>query len=133
VAAALWNPSSTQYIHLREIWLFKTTATVDNHAPYRITTRGTPGSTVTPNANNCHGQTKVAPASGALLDLAAYSVQPTIGTPALVRANLPAAIGSGSIWIFNEPYVIAPGEGVAIATPVAVILQASDISFFWDE
>jgi hypothetical protein len=133
VAAALWNPSSTKKIKVREIWVFKTVATADNHALRRITARGTPGSTVTPDASNCFETPRVAPASGALLDLAAYTVQPTLTGVNLARANLPAAIGSGFIWVFTEPIEIPPDEGLAITTPVATILQPSDFTFVWDE
>ena len=132
-AACLWNASGTKPIFLREVWLFKTVATADHQALVRATARGTAGSTVTPDANNCWSDTKIAPQSGAVLDLAAYSGQPTIAAPYLARANMPAAVGSGFIWVFNEPYVIAPGNGAAIVTPPATILQASDFTFVWDE
>jgi hypothetical protein len=133
-AAALWNPHATKSIKVREIWVFKTVATADNHALQRITARGTPGSTVTPDANSSFDCPLVAPQSGALLDLAAYTVQPTLagGVP-LARANLPAAIGSGFIWVFAEPIEVNPGTGLAIITPVATILQPSDFTFVWDE
>lgn len=133
IAAALWNASSTKPILVREIWCFKTVATADNHALSRITARGTPGSTVTPDADNCWDHNKTAPQSGALLDLAAYSAQPTLAAPYLCRGNLPAAIGSGFIWVFNEPLVVIAGNGIAIGTPPATILQASDFTFVWDE
>jgi hypothetical protein len=129
----LWNPSSTKKIKVREIWVFKTVATADNHAIQRATARGTPGSTITPDASNCLETPRIAPQSGALLDLAAYTVQPTLTGVILARANLPAAVGSGFIWVFAEPIEIPPGEGLALITPVAVILQPSDITFVWDE
>jgi len=132
-AAALWNPSTTKKIKIREIWAFKTVATVDYHALRRISARGTPGSTVTPGQGNCFEQPRIAPQSGALLDLAAYTVQPTLVGENLARANLPAAIGAGFIWVFAEPIEIPPGEGLAIITPVATILQPSDFTFVWDE
>lgn|SRR3990167_3004161 len=132
-AAALWNPSSTKAIRLREVWVFKTAATVDNHGISRITARGTPGSTVTPSATTAFDTPRIAPQSGALLDLAAYTVQPTLGGLLLARANLPAAIGAGFIWVFAEPIIIPPGEGMALITPEAVILQPSDVTFVWDE
>jgi len=132
-AAALWNPSATKAIKVREIWVFKTVATADNHALQRITARGTAGSTVTPDSSTCMDYPRIAPQSGALLDLAAYTTQPTLTGVILARANLPAAIGSGFIWVFAEPIVVPPGEGLAIITPVAVILQPSDFTFVWDE
>lgn len=132
-AAALWYASGTKAIKLREIWVFKTVSTADNHALRRITARGTPGSSVTPDASNCMEVPRVAPQSGVVLDLGAYTVQPTLTGVNLARSNLPAAVGSGFIWVFTEPIEIPPGEGIAIITPVAVILQPSDFTFVWEE
>lgn len=132
-AAALWNPSTTKAIKLREVWVFKTAATVDNHGLRRITARGTAGSTVTPDSSTSLDTPRITPQSGALLDLAAYTVQPTLTGVLLSRANLPAAIGAGFIWVFAEPIIIPPGEGLALITPEAVILQPSDVTFVWDE
>lgn len=133
VAAALWNPSTAFNIYVREIWVTKTVATADHHQLNYITTRGTAGSTVTPDTDNDYTR-QAAPPSGALLDLAAYSVQPTLQTPALARRNLPATIGSFLVFDFRDvPIVVRPGQGLAIGTPVATILQASDFTFVWDE
>lgn len=133
VAASLWNPSSAVTLQVYEIWVFKTVGTADNHVLYRTTARGTPGSTVTPTINSDFDR-GLAPPSGALIDLAAYSVQPTLAASLpIARANLPATVGSGFIWVFSTPIRIKPGEGLAVATPVATILQASDISFIWEE
>lgn len=133
VAAALWNPSTAFNIYVREIWVTKTVATADNHQLNYITTRGTAGSTVTPDADNDFSRAAVPP-SGALLDLAAYSVQPTLQTPALDRRNLPATVGSALLFDFRDyPVMVRPGQGLAVGTPVATILQASDFTFVWDE
>lgn len=132
-AAALWNLSATKAISVREIWIFKSIATIDNHGLRRITARGTPGSTVTPDATTALNTPRITPQSGALLDLAVYTVQPTLAGVLLARANLPAAIGAGFIWVFAEPIIIPPGEGLALITPEAVILQPSDVTFVWDE
>lgn len=133
VAAALWNPSTAFMISVSEIWMTKTVGIVDNHQINFITTRGTAGSTVTPDIDNNY-ERQAAPPSGALLDLAAYSVQPTLQTPALSRKNLPATIGSYLFWDFRDhPIIVRPGQGLAISTPVAVVLQASDVHFVWDE
>lgn len=133
VAAALWNPSSAVTMWVKEIWVFKTVGTADNHCLYYITGRGTAGSTVTPTINS-DLERSLAPPSGALLDLALYSVQPTLAASlCIVRANLPATVGSGFIWVFSDPIRIKPGQGLAVATPVATILQASDFTFKWAE
>lgn len=131
-AAVLWNPSGSRAIQLREVWCFKTAATADNQALVRATARGTQSTTVTPDANTCFSDTKLAPASGAVIDTA-WSVQPTVAGTYLARANLPAAAGSGFVWVFSEPWVVKPGEGIALVTPVATILQASDITFVFDD
>lgn len=128
----IWNPSASKSIYVMEIHLVKTVGTVDNHALARSTARGTPGSTVTPDADN-HDAGQVVPQSGALLDLAAYSVQPTLATPNLLHFNLPAVIGSGLIWTFPEGIRVPAGAGLVIITPPAVIGQPSDISFIWKE
>jgi hypothetical protein len=133
VAAALWNPSTGKRIILLEIHLAKTVATVDNQGIQRITTRGTPGSTVTPDIDN-DDNASLAPVSGALLDLAAYTVQPTLAGPNKQRWNLPAAIGAGVMWVFGtEGLTIPAGTGIAVVTPVAVIHQPGDWTFVWRE
>lgn len=133
VAATLWNPSTAFNIYVREIWVTKTVATADNHQLNFTTTRGTAGSTVTPDIDNNY-ERQVAPPSGALLDLAAYSVQPTLQTPALAARNLPATVGSFLVFDFRDkPIMVRPGQGLAIGTPVATVLQPSDFTFVWDE
>jgi len=132
--AVLWNPHSTKIIEVTEIWWFKTVATADNPAVIRTSTRGTtPGSTVTPDADNAFDRSAT-PQSGALLDLAAWATYPTVQGPYMHRENLPAAIGSGIVWAFpDDPIEIPPGTGLAVATPVATILQPGDVTFVWDE
>jgi hypothetical protein len=134
--AALWNPHASVRLEVVALEWFKTVATVDNLAIVRLSARGTAGSTVTPGAQSGI-VTQAVPPSGALLDLAAYSVQPTIigtGTARYIRrTNLPAAIGSGVMWMFTEPIEIPPGQGLAVITPAAVILQPADVSFEWKE
>jgi hypothetical protein len=131
-AAVLWNPSGTRPIKLLEVWLSKTVSTADNQALVRVTARGTQSTTVTPDADNCFDDTKIAPASGAVVDTA-WSAQPTVAAPYIARTNLPAAVGSGFIWVLSVPWTVKPGEGIAIVTPVATILQASDITFVFED
>lgn len=132
-AAQLWNPHATKAIKVVGIRISKTAATIDNHTMRRTTARGTPGSTVTPDVTN-HLQRQYAPGSGAVLDLAAFTVQPTLEGIELTRDNLPATIGSGFVWSFlDSPLEVGPGKGLAVCTPVAVILQPSDFTFIWDE
>lgn len=133
-AAVLWNPHATKPIYVTQVELFKTVATADHHQLIRTSTRGTtPGSTVTPDIDN-HFDRTLAPTSGALLDLAAWSAQPTVQGPPIKRANLGAAVGAGFMWVFGGSGLIVPaGTGLAIGTPVATILQPSDVNFEWDE
>lgn len=129
-AACLWNAGTT-VVWVKQIVCTKTVATADNHCLRRATARGTAGSTVTPTSV-FEARQNAAP-SGVVLDLAAYSVQPTLAAGELKRDNLPATVGASWTWVFDEPIAIAPGAGLAVVTPVAVILQASDFSFEWYE
>jgi hypothetical protein len=133
-AGHLWNPHATKSIYVREIWFFKTVATVDNPGLVRTTTIGTtPGTTVTPDADNAFDR-RAAPPSVSVLYLAAFATYPVIAGPYMHRENLPAAIGAGLVWSFyDEPIEVPAGTGLAVATPVAVILQPADLTFVWDE
>lgn len=132
--AALWNASTTKSIFVTVISWSKTVATADNLGLVRITTRGTAGSTVTPVAQN-DADFDQAPPSGALLDLAAYTVQPTISsaTAYQFRWNLPATVGCGFILALPDVIEIPAGGGLCLVTPPATILQPADVSFFWRE
>ncbi|MGH2690734.1 MAG: hypothetical protein ACRDKW_18285 [Actinomycetota bacterium] len=133
VAAQLWNPSAIKALEVVEILVVQVGATVSNHSLQRSTARGTAGSTVTPDIDNDYSRA-LAPPSGVLLDLAAFSVQPTLAGPDAFRANAPAAAGVGFGWSFySKPYEVPPGTGVCILTPVAVILQDSDFTFVFDD
>lgn len=135
VGAALWNPHTTKRIWVTEIDLASTVATISNPGVVRTSTRGTQTLSITPDIDNCW-ERDIAPVSGALLDLT-YSAQPTVQGPYFFRWNLAAAIGAG----FMDPFVspeapgicVPPGTGLAVATPVAVILQPADITFTWIE
>ena len=132
-AAQLWNPSTTVSIFVHEIHFVQTAAVVSNLVVQRSSARGAaPTATVTPDIDNDyeHG---LAPPSGAVLELATFGTQPTLATPPLLAWNLPAAIGSGLMWVFSRPIRVKPGAGICIATPVAVILQPGDCTVVWDE
>lgn len=128
VAAHLWNPDTTDRVNVNEIHIVSTTAGLSNLCIARTTTIGTAGSTVTPDLDNAHNRGKV-PNSAAVLGLALFSVMPTVDGSDLLRWNLPAVIGAGLMWVFSEPIEIPPGTGLAIITPVAVILPASDVTY----
>lgn len=132
-AAQLWNPSTTISIYVHEIHVAQTTATVSNLMVSRSTARGaTPATTVTPDIDSNY-EGVLAPASAAVLELALFSTQPTLAVPPRLQWNLPAAIGSGLMWVFAEPWRVLPTNGICVATPVAVILQAADYTFVWTE
>jgi hypothetical protein len=128
VAAALWNPSASKRVRVWGVWVCITTAGVANLAIARTTTRGTPGSTVTPDIDNEVERAAASPA-GVLLDLAAFTVQPTVDASDLHRWNLPAAIGAGVMLPFRRPIEVPAGGGLALITPTAVIFPASDVTF----
>jgi murein DD-endopeptidase MepM/ murein hydrolase activator NlpD len=136
--AAIWNPHSTLAITVYELSLFATTAPAAGStvALQRISARGTAGSTITPGIQN-DTQYGAAPSSGSLLDLATYTVQPTvIGTSvthALWRFPLAAVIGSGFVQPFPEGIRVPAGAGLAIIAAAAVIVPASDVSIAFDE
>ena len=133
-AATLWNASSTKGVYVTQISWAKTVGTADNIGIVRATARGTAGSTVTPAQQN-DSDYQAAPPSGCLLDMAAYSVQPTLAsaTAYMFRFNLAAAVGAGFILPLPDPIFIPAGAGLVILTPPATILQPADVSFFWKE
>lgn len=134
VALQLWNPSTTKGIYVKEIWWAKTAATVDNQALQRSTARGaTPGATVTPDIDNEYTRA-VAPVSTTVLETSNFATEPTLATPVMAQSNLPAAIGSGFIWVFGGDGIFVPSAtGLCVVTPVAVIMQIADFTVVWDE
>lgn len=135
VAAQLWNPDATRGLWVVEIHVQKTsTATADSHGIVRSSARGaTPTTTVTPDLDNDF-EREVTPDTGAVLELATFGTQPTLATPYLYRGVLPAAIGSAVQYVFPGDGIKVPfGTGLCVATPVAVILMASDFTFVFHE
>lgn len=132
--AALWNASAVKSLFVTQLAWAKTVATVDNVGLVRISARGTPAATITPGTQN-DVDADGAPPSGALLDLGAYSVQPTLvsATTYMMRWNLPATIGSGFIMPVPDMIEVPAGQGLLLLTPPAVILQPGDVTFWWRE
>lgn len=132
--AALWNPDTAKRIKLLELGLFKAGAGAANDGLYltRITARGTPGSTITPDADNAWSGDDV-PSSGALVDLAAYSVQPTRATPPLWGWIAAAVAASGVIWPTPRGIWIPPGTGLALCQRTATAWPISEVYFCWEE
>ncbi len=134
VAAQLWNPSTTRACWVTQISVFQTGAVVSNLAVKRSTVKGaTPTTTVTPTIAN-DWERKIIPPTVAVLELATFTTAPTLdGTP-LFQANNPATAGSGFILPFEsagtDGIEIPPASGLCVYTPVAVILQPGDFTFF---
>lgn len=135
VAAQLWNPDSVRSLWVVEIHIQKsTTATADSHGIVRSSAVGaTPTLTVTPDLDNDFVR-ETTPDTGARLELATFGTQPTLATPYLYRGVLPAAIGAAVQYVFpGDGIKVPPLTGLCVATPVAVILMASDFTFVFNE
>jgi len=131
---ALWNPDSLKRIKVFEMGIFKTAVGTAADSLYvaRITARGTAGSTVTPDVDNAWDADDI-PASGALLDLAAYPVQPTLGTPRMWGWVASAIAAAGVIWPTPRGISIPPGTGLALCQRAATIWPVSEVYFCWEE
>ncbi len=133
-AAGIWNPHASARIRLREIWIASTTAGVSNIGLLRTSATGTRTARAVVLSENIGNDN--ASLSGFSLDLV-YTVQPTYvsATAYLGRWNLPAAVGAGVIITFpgDQGLAIYPGAGIALVTPMAVILPVSDVTFVIDE
>jgi hypothetical protein len=136
-AAGIWNPSAVKPIFVRKISIFKVTAGAGDEPKLRRTSaRGTATTTATPTIENHLGE-ELAPVSGFLLDLA-YSAQPTfLGTSGtggdLESIVLPAAIGCGMVWVFDDPIRVKAGTGLAIVTGIALAMPALRVTYVVDE
>jgi hypothetical protein len=131
----LWNPSTTLPIYVNQVHYVKFTATGINVPRLsHTTTIGTPATTVTPTITNEH-DTSLAPPSTVALGLGLYSVEPT-KVSALREHSwiVPAAVGSGVMWVFEKPLMVKAGTGLCICSGTAV---ASDVgavvAFTWME
>lgn len=124
----VWNPDSAKRIKVLELGVFKSGAGVAADSVYvcRSTARGTAGSTVTPDADNAWDGDDI-PASGWLLDLSSYSVQPTKGSPNLWGWVAAAVAGSGIIWPTPRGIWVPPGTGLVVAQRVATAWPASEV------
>jgi hypothetical protein len=117
----------------KELHLVNTTAASAQVRLARTTTRGTAGSTVTPDIDNEYARAATPP-SGALLDLATYSAQPTVDASALDQWTTPATIGAGKVWSFgSKGILVPPGQGLALVNQGAVVVAAMNVVFKWDE
>jgi hypothetical protein len=131
VIAQLWNPHATARITVVEFFiLFNATPAADGAVTFIATsTRGTPGSTVTPDIIN-HSQRAIAPPSGVVLDRAPFSVQPTWDADLDTGWYLRVRAGSGILRRIN--HLIVPGHGLGLWQLVATA-GYYDLGFSWYE
>ena len=133
--AELWNPDSLKRIKVLETGLFKAGAGAANDSIYicRTTAKGTAGSELTPAAANAWANDDV-PSSGALLELSAFSVQPTKASAPFMFGWVAAAVAaSGFIWPTPRGIEIAAGTGLAIVQRAATAWPTSEVYFVWEE
>jgi hypothetical protein len=129
---ALWNPHGTKDIVVISLTTCKVSGANALYAQ-RITTRGTVGSTVTPDIDNDF-EALLAPVSGAVLDLAPYSVQPTRAAPNFFRL-LTSQSNAGptqELW-FGEGLTIPAGTGLGVFQGLSGTTGQFDLTFVWDE
>lgn len=127
--ATVWNPHASRTMKVLECHVFKQAAgAADEPVIRRITARGTAGSTVTPGSINEATQL-AAPVTGFLLDLAAFTGQPTIAAGNLYGAVIPATIGSGMVWVFATPIMVPAGAGVGLFTGIGLAFPVARVTF----
>lgn len=125
-ALCVWNPDTAKRIKLVEFGCFCVTAPGAGAGLVlaRQTTRGTPGATVTPDADNAWDADDI-PASGFLLDTT-HSAQGTKQTPPLWGWVASGAIGAGIIWPTPRGIYIPPGAGLSFQNRAAIAFPASE-------
>lgn len=134
----LWNPHATQRVKVLQWSLFKqggAGAAGDSIRLRRISARGTPGSTVTPGISN-HSELAAAPVSGLLLDLAAFTTQPTLLASSVdmgIGWDAAAVQGAGLVYPIPGGLIIPPGAGIAIIQVAGTAWPASEVAFVWLE
>jgi len=125
----VWNPHSTQRIKLIQWSIFKEAVgtAADGLRFRRTSARGTAGSTVTPTIEH-HSERAIAPPSGFLLDLSAFSVQPTLVAGELGQGWVASAVvGSGGVIAIPGGLIIPPGTGIVAIQTKATIWPISEV------
>lgn len=130
VCAQLWNPHSTKRVRVNAVHLFHQAATTPQIGIRRSTARGaTPGSTVTPTIASDTNR-DIAPPSGAVLELANFTTEPTLEGVDMWRWAPAAVAGSGVIWVPRNGILIPPGSGLCIAVAAGTTaIGISDVTF----
>jgi hypothetical protein len=129
--ATLWNPHGTKALYVVSMaWARESGTGTVTMILIRVSARGTAGSTVTPDADN-HVNRRASPASGAILDLADYTVAPTEEGPDLWRWHCDRP-QSGIEVFFRQPIVVPAGTGLNLKEAAGTASPAS-VWFGWDE
>jgi hypothetical protein len=131
--AVLWNPSANKRIKLVEFGFYRAGTAGTGAFVQRTSTRGTVGSTVTPDADNAWG-TAIAPPSGAVLDLAEFAAGPSAnGVLASTQfASTTGTEGFGHVFLWGLGLMIPPGRGVMIRSNPVTISQCW-VYAVWEE
>jgi hypothetical protein len=129
--AALWNPSSSISLHVTWLSWFGLSTSGSQLQIARISTRGTPGSTITPGSDNSWDRT-AAPPSGALLDLANYTAAATVDA-VLMQTNTSPRNGAGMVLFLAKGITVPPGTGLAMICPAAMTTGGYEVAFGWRE
>lgn len=132
--ASIWNPDAGKRIRVLEIAAFAAAAPGAGSGFYlrRISARGTAGSTVTLVAGHSVENDK-APSSAFVLDLATFSVQPTLVAGAIGPGCVFAAVAASGILVPLRGITIPPGQGLALVNRAAIVVPACEVSFVVEE
>jgi len=119
--AVFWNTSTTKQLYVQRLVVENDHATIAaNMAIQRVSTRGTAGSTVTPDIDN-DAERAVAPGSGVLLELADYTVLPTFQGPRMTRPIISPRGGSLE-WRFSDR---RGRGGLAVPQSTGLLIEAA--------
>jgi hypothetical protein len=131
----VWNPSATRTISLLEVQLvaFAAPGAGAGFITRRSTAKGTAGSTVTPTAEH-HARRQAVPDSGFTLELAAFTVQPTLAVGDLYPAWVFAAVAASGISLpIPRGIEIPPGTGIVIVNRAAIAFPTSEVGIVVEE
>ena len=121
--------AATVSLRVKEIGLYNTTDTALAVALARLSTAGTPGTGLTEAGIDDISHTAIG------TGFAGHTVGPTITAGELRRADIGAAVGAGSIWVFGGYGLVIPdvanaGIGVIVPNGTGQIL---DYYIEWEE
>jgi hypothetical protein len=123
----IWNPSTSKRIKVLQIHFSKITAgAADEPVIRRSTARGaTPATTTTPTSVMEYEQI-AAPPSSFVCEFGAFGTQPTFAAGHLHGFIVPAAVGSGLMWVFDDNGIEIPAaSGLCVVTGIALAFPAS--------